>query len=52
MGAAPTVYNQSLTKKRELPMTEEMLRGLYWAGVIVFALAILFIWGRMIEGII
>ena len=32
-------------------MTEQALRGLYWAGVIVFALAILFIWGR-IEGII
>ena len=39
-------------KKEELPMSEETLRGLYWAGVIVFALAILFIWGRMIEGII
>jgi hypothetical protein len=28
------------------------LRGLYWAGVIIFALAVLFMWGRMVAGII
>jgi hypothetical protein len=28
------------------------LRGLYWAGVIVFALAILVIWARVVAGII
>jgi hypothetical protein len=39
-------------KTEELPMSEETLRGLYWAGVIVFALAICFIWGRMVAGII
>jgi hypothetical protein len=33
-------------------MTEGTLRGLYWAGVIVFALAICFIWGRMVAEII
>ena len=33
-------------------MSEEALRGWYWAGVIVFALAILLIWGRVVAGII
>jgi len=28
-------------KREELPMSEEALRGWYWAGVIVFALAVL-----------
>jgi hypothetical protein len=45
------VYNPS-RKREELPMSEEALRGLYWAGVIVFALAILVIWARVVAGII
>jgi hypothetical protein len=30
----------SLTKREELPMSEETLRGWYWVGVIVSALAL------------
>src|SRR5262249_25274713 len=34
----------SLLKEEELPMSEDALRGWYWAGVAVFALVIFVIW--------
>jgi hypothetical protein len=37
------VYNPS-RKREELPMSEEALRGWYWAGVIVSGLALWVVW--------
>jgi hypothetical protein len=33
-----------LRKGEELPMSEDALRGWYWTGVVVFALALWIIW--------
>ena len=33
-----------LQKGEELPMSEDALRGWYWTGVVVFALALWIIW--------
>jgi hypothetical protein len=42
------VYNPS-RKTEELPMSEETLRGWYWAGVIVAALALWVVWYMLVR---
>jgi hypothetical protein len=42
------VYNSS-RKREKLPMSEEALRGWYWAGVIVSALALWVVWYMLVS---
>jgi len=42
------VYNP-LRKGEELPMSEDALRGWYWTGVVVFALALWIIWYMVVK---